>query len=260
MGKFDGILICSDIDGTFSQGGKYADGNYEAVRYFQENGGRFTFVTGRHVYYLRQSGFYRMINAPACLFNGAAIYDFEKDELLNEQRATYTIGEFMAALGEERKLTREFRFYRDCYDEGIWFKWNEPIPAEIAALHSLKVVVTFHSVEDADRFKEIALKNPFFKGDYIGKSWDVGLEFNPASATKGQAVQWLKGYLGDIHTAYGIGDYENDAELIRQADVGVAVGNAVPEIKALADWIVKPCAEYAVRDLIERIEKEIDHV
>ncbi len=257
MGKFDGILICSDIDGTFSRGGKYADGNYEAVRYFIENGGRFTFVTGRHIAYLLESGFYKMINAPACLFNGGIIYDFEKEEVLFDQRLGYTIGEFMAAFGEERKWTQEFRFYRDCNDAGLWIKWDEPIPAELAALHSIKIVVTFHSSEEADRFKELSLQNPFFKNDYIGKSWPVGLEFNPADATKGQGLKWLKNYLGNIHTAYGIGDYENDAELLRHADVGVAVGDAVPEIKALADMIVKPCDEYAVRDLIEQIDRKI---
>lgn len=256
MGKFDGILICSDIDGTF----KFAEENIEAVRYFTENGGRFTFVTGRQVVHLWDKELDRLINAPACLFNGGIIYDYQKNELLYEQRLHYTIGEFMEQFGDERKWTKEFRFYRDYNDKGIWFKWDDTIPEEIATLHSIKVVVTFHSEEDADRFKALALKNPFFKDDYIGKSWDVGVEFNPISATKGQALQWIKRYLGDIHTAYGIGDYENDAELIRQADIGVAVGDAVPEIKALADWIVKPCAEYAVRDLIERIEKEIDHV
>lgn len=253
MGKFDGILICSDIDGTF----KIAEENIEAVRYFTENGGRFTFVTGRQVEHLWNKGLDTLINAPACLFNGGVIYDYRRNELLYDRRLDYTIGEFMAALGEERKLAREFRFYLDSNDAGTRFKWHDPIPAEIAPLHSIKVVVTFPSAEDADRFKAVSLQNPFFKDDYIGKSWDVGVEFNPVSATKGQALKWIKNYLGDIHTAYGIGDYENDVELLRQADVGVAVGDAREEIKAIADMMVKPCAEFAVRDLIERIEKEL---
>ena len=36
-----------------------------------------------------------------------------------------------------------------------------------------------------------------------------------------------------------IGDQRNDVELIRWAGIGVAMGNAVPELKAVADWITR---------------------
>ena len=37
-----------------------------------------------------------------------------------------------------------------------------------------------------------------------------------------------------------IGDHLNDVEMIAWAGVGVAMGNAVPEVKAVADWITTP--------------------
>ena len=47
MGKFDGILLCSDWDGTLSDSGNIPKANIDAIRYFQREGGLFTFASGR---------------------------------------------------------------------------------------------------------------------------------------------------------------------------------------------------------------------
>ncbi|MBQ1272136.1 MAG: HAD hydrolase family protein, partial [Clostridia bacterium] len=47
MGRFDGILICSDVDGTLAEGKNIPEKNLEALRYFQSEGGLFTLATGR---------------------------------------------------------------------------------------------------------------------------------------------------------------------------------------------------------------------
>ena len=48
MGKFDGILIATDWDGTFFSGGQLFEKNLEAIKRFQSEGGSFTVCTGRH--------------------------------------------------------------------------------------------------------------------------------------------------------------------------------------------------------------------
>ena len=48
MKKFDGILFCTDLDGTLLESDhKISKENIEAIRYFQSEGGLFTFLTGR---------------------------------------------------------------------------------------------------------------------------------------------------------------------------------------------------------------------
>ena len=74
--------------------------------------------------------------------------------------------------------------------------------------------------------------------------------------TKGQAIKFIKSYLGNIHTSIGIGDYENDVKLMEGADIGVAAGNAIKEVKEAADFVVKDCKDYAIKDLIEIIESK----
>ena len=45
MGKFDGILICTDLDGTLLRKDKsISEENLAAIDYFCDNGGAFTIV------------------------------------------------------------------------------------------------------------------------------------------------------------------------------------------------------------------------
>ena len=49
MKKFEGLLFCTDLDGTlYASDGTVPKANLEAIEYFNKNGGKFTFVTGRN--------------------------------------------------------------------------------------------------------------------------------------------------------------------------------------------------------------------
>ena len=52
MGKFDGILICTDLDGTLYENDKtISSENKKAIEHFKSEDGYFTFITGRMPYY-----------------------------------------------------------------------------------------------------------------------------------------------------------------------------------------------------------------
>ncbi|MBQ7986561.1 MAG: HAD hydrolase family protein, partial [Clostridia bacterium] len=118
MGKFDGILLCTDLDGTLlTSESIVSEENIRAINYFKEQGGKFTFVTGRVP---KGAGLMRKWvepNAPIVVFNGAGVYDFEKEELL---WGTY--------LGEDSKKVVEYVEARTpdfglvvCTDEKVYF-------------------------------------------------------------------------------------------------------------------------------------------
>jgi hydroxymethylpyrimidine pyrophosphatase-like HAD family hydrolase len=52
--------------------------------------------------------------------------------------------------------------------------------------------------------------------------------------------------------AMAIGDHINDIEMIAWAGFGVAMGNAIPEVRSIADWVTAPVAEDGVALAIER--------
>ena len=260
MGKFDGYLICSDLDGTFRDGTESVRINSEAVKYFTDNGGRFTFATGRMIDHLREHGFDKIMNAPAALCNGSIIYDAVNDTVIREERLGYTVGDFVDAIKNELYLGGMIHIHSDFpegYMRSFGFDGADKVSGEMRAVVPLKIVCSFSSVEDANAFKAFALTDDFFADTCVTKSWNTGVEFNSTEATKGKGIEFIKKYLRNVHTAIGVGDYENDLSLITSADIGVAVGNAVDELKKTADMVIKPACDGAIKDLIEKTEAKM---
>lgn len=83
MGKFDGILLCTDLDDTLLTSDKrVSEENRRAIEYFKSEGGLFTFATGRVIHGASLMLEYIMPNAPMICFNGAGIYDFNRNKML----------------------------------------------------------------------------------------------------------------------------------------------------------------------------------
>ena len=86
MKKFEGILICTDLDGTLLRKDKTVSReNLEAIEYFKENGGYFTFITGRMPYFSDKICEIVKPNVPFGCGNGGAIYDYAKREYVWKQ-------------------------------------------------------------------------------------------------------------------------------------------------------------------------------
>lgn len=83
-----------------------------------------------------------------------------------------------------------------------------------------------------------ALRAEFGGRAVIFTSKPYFLEILPPNCGKGEAVAWLSGELGlGIENTLGIGDSMNDESLIRMAGYGVAMANALPEIKRIARFV-----------------------
>ena len=71
---------------------------------------------------------------------------------------------------------------------------------------------------------------------YTGfRCWEEGFEIQPHGSGKGQGMTWIRAHSGlEIRKTVGTGDFENDISLVRDADIGYAVDNALPCVKAAA--------------------------
>ena len=90
--------------------------------------------------------------------------------------------------------------------------------------------------------------------DFV-KSSDIFLEMLPKGVSKGSALaeyRRLKGMEGC--TFVSIGDFDNDIEMIVEADVGACPANAEESVKAKADLVLsRTNDEGAVAELIDYI-------
>ncbi len=251
MGIFDGILICSDLDGTFESQSNYPlpQRNIEAIKYFTKNGGHFTFCTGRLAPHLEERGLSELVNAPACIINGAAIYDFDKACIIRSSVLSQSAAELLNVIKDTLPLVKSIHLA--VTDS---FVVLEPPFDMNCDIRPNKAVFVFENAQAADEFLKIAGER--FEDYYISKSWSVGVEITDKNATKGTAIDFIKQYVG-AHTSYGIGDYGNDLPMLQHADVGVAVGNAVDELKEQADITVCDFTQDAIAELIGIIENRL---
>ncbi len=253
MGCFDGYLICSDFDGTFF-GNQDLSENIKAIKYFTENGGKFTFATSRGAEFFKEKGLFPLINAPLCIYNGAAVWDNVKWEIIKTAYTDLNIKTLLAAIKPKQHLLNEIHIFDEvesCYNFIHLESADESLPNK----KILKTVFTFDTADRATEFQNFVAKNEAFKNCVVLKGWDRGVELNSNLGTKGAAALFIKDYLKNIHTVIGIGDYENDIPLVKMTDLGIAVGNAQASVKKAADRVIVPCEENAIAYLINNLQQ-----
>lgn len=85
------------------------------------------------------------------------------------------------------------------------------------------------------------------------KSAPYFLEILSARVDKGVGVKMLAQHLGIAReNVMALGDQGNDYAMVEYAGVGVAMGNAIPELKAIAQYVTKTNVEDGVAHAIER--------
>ena len=255
MGIFDGYLIISDFDGTFATKTEPVEKNLPAVRYFTENGGRFTVATGRTVDFIREKNLGDLINAPACLYNGSVVYDYGKEAFLRVRHLPFSVEEMLTIMDDQLHYLQKIDVYRDC--ESIIHQYIPDLSREWLESKPLKILCRFETAEDADAFKAAASLRFDTEQCHLSKSWALGVEFNPPDGSKGHALEYIKSIRPGVHTAIAVGDNDNDRVLLSHADIAAAPANATPSVQELADIHLCPCTEGAIADLIRQLENKL---
>lgn len=77
------------------------------------------------------------------------------------------------------------------------------------------------------------------------------IDITAGDADKGKGLQKMAEYLGlDISETAAFGDGGNDVSIIKEAGVGVAMGNAGEEVKAVADYVTTSVDEDGVKNAL----------
>ena len=266
MGKFDGYLFVTDLDGTLLRHDKtISEENKQAIAYFESEGGAFTFVTGRisrgAAPILQQF----TPKIPIGCINGGGIYDpntkrhlwtlaldpsvIELVEAVDRELPNVGI-ELNAfecihfckknAITEQHRINEKFDDLAEPYHEV-----REPLakilfgvyPDEMNALIDL-----LHRHPLADRF------------DFV-RSDDMYYEILPKGSSKGGLLLRLADLLGiDPKRTIAIGDNDNDISMLRAAALGIAVSNASQNTRDAADRITVSNEEHARAQVISDIE------
>jgi Cof subfamily protein (haloacid dehalogenase superfamily) len=275
-------LIAFDLDGTtFNSQTVISDGNAAALRKAYKAGIKLIPCTGRPMYEIPPKELSGLIDEfGLSVFpwfitdNGAQVYDLSRKELLYSngiQKETalkvlakgrshfaITYGSFgIQSASDNRGLiweTAEMRTYIDRYSE-IWktpfanleelIEWNNGV---------VKMSMNFVNHDDYVKcLKEFSLLTEL---DFSSAALD-NIEFMRAGTNKGEALEFVAKHSGvPMNNIMTIGDNRNDMEMIQKAGFGVAMGNAIPELKEKADWVTATNDDDGLALAIEKILSE----
>lgn len=267
MGKFDGILICTDLDGTLYKNDKTISAeNREAIEYFKSEGGSFTFITGRMPYYSMDAFRAAKPNVPFGCINGGGVFDGVLGEYV------FTLELPRGALELVRHIDESFPGVgiQLCGFEKTYFAKENSTTArhrEITGIPNytcdyktfsepLGKIMFCTDIEEEIQAVERALRAHSLacEFDFIRSERSL-FEILPKGTHKGVALCKLAEFLGiDMKRTVAVGDYDNDAQMLREAGCGVAVSNASAAALSAADIVTVSNEEHAIARVIYDIE------
>jgi Cof subfamily protein (haloacid dehalogenase superfamily) len=271
MGKFDGILICTDLDGTLLRNDKsISKENLDAIEYFKANGGRFTFITGRMHFYSRDT--YEVVkpNAPIGCNNGGGVYDFEQEKYLwsttIDAEAGKALIEYvdkeMPGIGINVNTFYDTLFYKD-NEAMVRFRRITNIENKKCDCYDIEEPIgkIIFADLDGEIIKELIRKvsaHPMAERVGLIRSESTLFEVLPKGFDKGTLVLKIAEILNiNKNKTIAIGDFDNDVSMLKAAKLGIAVSNASENAKAAADLITVSNEEHAIAKVISDIENDV---
>lgn len=260
-------LIALDMDGTLlNEEKQISPANYEAIQQARENGVKVVLASGRPLV-----GFKRYLEELnlvseedyAVAFNGALVQSSEGNEIISKTTLTVEDYKFLYELSKELKVNihalTESKVIapKDNQYTRLEAEMNH-ISSEIIAVEDVAedtTIVKVMFIDEPELIEEIMEKIPEeVRNKYtIVRSAPFFLEFLDKSVNKGAGVAALAEKLNiKQEEVICIGDAGNDIHMIKYAGLGVAMGNAFPEVKKVANFITKTNEQDGVAHIINK--------
>lgn len=242
----DQQIVFFDLDGTLmNEDKKIAASTKEALRLLREKGILTVICTGRAPLMFRELldelnfDSYISMNGQHVVLEGREIFSNPMDtSMLTELSAlakeyghgiTYSNHDMFAANATgNTTLGSSLGHLKIDYPE---------VDATIFEHSPVHQVQLYGNVEDMRVYKE---RYP----EYVFIRWsEHAVDMLPKGASKAIGVQAVLNHLDiPVENSYAFGDGPNDFELIEIVGTGVAMGNAIPELKEIADIVTDTCS------------------
>ncbi len=247
-------LVALDIDGTLLKWVEGAGTTYEqvppgtrdAVRRAYDAGAHVVLASGRSPHGM--TGIADLLGLPPAgaerlwvvASNGAVVFRYPDLEVVHEET-------FDARPAVEAVLREHPNALVAVEERGVGYRVNRPFPpgelsgeliptevADLVADHVSRVIIRDPDAT-ADDFVALGSRLGLHGTDYV-VGWTAWLDLSPVGVSKASGLALVCDKLGVAQAdTLAIGDGRNDIEMLRWAGRGVAMGQAVEEVKAAAD-------------------------
>jgi 5-amino-6-(5-phospho-D-ribitylamino)uracil phosphatase len=247
MAKYKAII--SDIDGTLtllSHRPKLSNKVIKTINQLKKHGVIFTLATGKPYSLVQHLIDDLRLESPIIVDNGAAIYNSATKQPIWQSVMTYEQVNTILAIVKD-------------YKGKIWLSngresFNAHNDSEIGTVKFYLMGTTTREAEDFIKKVEKALKDiAVSKAESYDGEGFTDVYVTNAEATKQHAVLKTAEILGiSTKEIIGIGNDYNDFPLLMACGLKVAMGNAVDDLKAIADYIAPSVEHDGVVEVIEK--------
>ena len=265
------LMIASDIDGTLlRRDGSISSHTVRVIHEVQQRGVLFTVCSGRYPEHadviLKTYG----IRCPVIGNNGATHWDARTDMVISDHFLTPEAASLAAQAAEKlhmdyillgRKrvtanrteaLHSSQRLYGKALTEAYHIVFDAGDRAVCETLSRPVNKLYFHYDTPLEKQRLVAALQGI-EGISITTSGSANVEIVPEGCNKAAGVVEMAGHFDiDMRHVMTVGDYENDVPMLRAAGLGVAMGNAMDDIKQAAKRVTDTNEEDGLAKAIER--------
>lgn len=265
------VVLVTDMDGTFLPSSKIpGEKSLKAVESFQQKGGRFSIATGRAMQAAEQYFDTVKVNCPIIMCNGGMIYDLNSRKSLYDVFLPNNTADIVKEIFSDNpnvggEILRLDNVYvpkmNECEKEHIKICKVEPVAAQLDEIPDNWYKVLFAAdAEDIDRLEEYVKNKNWDFVDFV-RSTPNYFEILPKNITKGSALKKMRAICGmEDYTFVAVGDYNNDIQMLQEADVGICPSNAADDVKKIADLVLDvSCEEDVIAKVVEYIFNELKY-
>lgn len=257
-------LLALDLDGTLLPfDGDISDRTQQAVERARRAGIIVTLASGRPFHALLPYVEKLAISAPIICNQGCRIVRPHNGEVVYDATIPLARARMLLAYLQPRGLDvlvdvndeahiRPVKFSDEFYQDFIRRPYTR-VKDLSAGLHDepAKVLIMDSEQENAGLLAE--LRERFGHLIRFLRSHPMFIEAIPLGEDKGSALQRVAGELGiPRELTMAVGDAENDIEMLAWAGLGVAMGNASPSVKAVADYVAPNAEDDGAAQAIEK--------
>ncbi|MFD2673668.1 Cof-type HAD-IIB family hydrolase [Marinicrinis sediminis] len=256
-------MITIDIDDTLINDQKeVSEGTKLALQAAVDKGVIVTLATGRMFASAKQIAKQLDLNVPIITYQGSLIKNCLDETVLYERSVPSEAVAKLFAFARDKGLHLQAYYQDELYAAEVNDKLlaycelsNVPYKIEsdfekLCMMPMTKLII----IDEPALLDEIAPQLREILGDevHVTKSKPNFLEFIHREGTKGSAVAFLaERYQCELSEVIAVGDSWNDHDMIETAGMGVAMENAVPALKEIANFITHSNNDEGVKHVIE---------
>jgi Cof subfamily protein (haloacid dehalogenase superfamily) len=264
-------LVALDLDDTLLDDGlKISPDCQRTIQAVRSRGVRITISTGRMFKSALPYAEQLDIDVPLITYQGAWVKNSRSGEILYDkpvpnQLAREIIGYFQTQGIHCHSYYNDHLVMESVTPEGeayaalagVEIRLVKSMLAELDEAEAMKIMAISYQEPQLLVMQEY-LQSIYGDKLHITRSKPYFLEVMHPEADKARALQVIASHYDiDRDEVMAIGDSFNDLEMIKWAGLGVAMGNAVPVVKAAADYITTSNEEEGVAEALQKFILDI---